>query len=89
MTNTSSLTEYGKRIWSAFSQMLNVVFLLGHPNESISGRSYREPWPTAHKLINKMFWWQKDHCRSAYTNDLKWAQEYLAQDHEAGKDGPR
>ena len=75
-----TLRKYIMGVWSATSQWFNVVLLLGHPNESISGRSYREPWPLAHKLINKLFWWQVDHCKSAYNNDLKWAKEYLAQD---------
>jgi hypothetical protein len=72
--------KYLSGIWSASSQWLNVVVLLGHPNESISGRAHREPWPTAKRIINKMFWWQRDHCKSAYTNDLKWAQAYIEQD---------
>lgn len=78
--------RYAKNIWSATSQWGNVVFLLGHPNESISGRAYRETWALAHKLINKMFWWQVDHCRSAYENDLKWAKQYLAQHEPASVD---
>lgn len=75
-----TMYEYIKRVWSAFSQMLNVVFLFGHPNESISGRSHREPWPRAKRVINWMFWWQKDHCRSAYMTDITWAKAYLDQD---------
>jgi hypothetical protein len=69
--------KYLWRIWSATSQWLNVVFLFGHPNESISGRCYREPWPRAMALINKMFFWQVNHCKSAYNNDLKWAKAYI------------
>ena len=72
--------KYLFSIWSATSQWLNVVFLLGHANESISGRCYREPWPLAMKIVNKVFFWQVDHCKSAYTTDLKWAKEYIDQD---------
>lgn len=64
-------------LWSASSQFFNVLLFLGHPNESISGRSYREPWPLAYKIINRVFFWQKDHCKSAYLNDVKWAEKYL------------
>jgi hypothetical protein len=71
--------KYVKGVWSACSQLLNSVFLFGHPNESISGRSHREGWKVK-KLINLMFFWQKDHCLSAYTNDLKWARSYIEQD---------
>jgi hypothetical protein len=73
-----TLYQYIKNIVSASSQWCNVVFFLGHPNESISGRSYRKSWQ-AKKFINAVFFWQVDHCKSAYTNDLKWAQAYIEQ----------
>jgi hypothetical protein len=65
---------------NACSQTLNVLLLNGHPNESISGRCYREPWPRAMKIINGMFFWQNNHCRGAYRADVQWAREYLAKD---------
>jgi hypothetical protein len=67
------------RVVSASSQWANVVFLLGHSNESISGRSYREGWWTE-KWIDRLFFWQDRHCRRAYFNDLKWANEYIEMD---------
>jgi hypothetical protein len=73
-----TLRKYITSIWSVSSQFVNVLLLLGHPNESISGRAHRESWE-AKKYINKMFFWQVDHCKSAYTNDLKWAQAYIDQ----------
>jgi hypothetical protein len=66
-------------IWSATSQWFNVVLLFGHPNESISGRSHREDW-WLKKLVNAMLFWQVDHCKSAYNNDVKWAKAYIEQD---------
>jgi len=75
-----TLRTYLFSIWSATSQWLNVVLLLGHPNESISGRCYREPWPKLMWLVNKAFFWQVNHCKSAYTTDLKWAKEYIEND---------
>ena len=71
---------YLKHLWNAWSQLLNVALLGGHPNESISGRCHREPWPRTKRVVNTMFYWQKDHCKSAYTNDIKWAKAYLEQD---------
>ena len=65
--------------WSACSQLANVLLLQGHPNESISGRCHREGWRSK-KVINAIFFWQVDHCKSAYTNDLKWAKQYLESD---------
>ncbi len=63
-------------LWSAFSQILNVLILNGHPNESISGRCYRENWSSAESFINKIFFWQSNHCRGAYNNDRDWAEEF-------------
>jgi hypothetical protein len=74
-----TLRKYLTGIWSATSQWFNVVLLLGHPNESISGRSHREDWRLK-KLINAILFWQVDHCKSAYNNDLKWAKTYIEQD---------
>ena len=76
---TRTIYKYPQRIWSATSQWLNVVFLLGHPNESISGRSHRKGWRVK-QFINLMFFWQVDHCKSAYINDLKWSKAYIEQD---------
>jgi hypothetical protein len=74
-----TLRKYLMGIWSATSQWFNVVLLLGHPNESISGRSHREDWRLK-KLVNAILFWQIDHCKSAYMNDLKWAKAYIEQD---------
>ena len=74
------LWNYIARLWSAFSQFLNVLLCNGHPNESISGRCYREPWPFAMRVVNALFFWQKRHCQSAYESDLRWAKYYVAKD---------
>lgn len=76
MTLPVPVKRYLGGLLSAFSQLFNVIFLLGHPNESISGRSYREDWASM-KWINRLFFWQVNHCKSAYTNDLKWSKNYL------------
>tara|TARA_R100001086_G_scaffold16743_2_gene8192 strand:- start:2040 stop:2300 length:261 start_codon:yes stop_codon:yes gene_type:complete len=67
----------GNRIISigdALSQLGNVSFLPRihetTANESISGRAYRQDWKTLQKIINGIFFWQKDHCRMAFYNDL-------------------
>jgi hypothetical protein len=78
-----TLRKYLMGIWSATSQWLNVVLLLGHPNESISGRSYREPWPLAMKIINALHFWQNNHCRGAYNKDLEWAKDYIERKNHA------
>jgi hypothetical protein len=66
------------RLFSATSQWFNVLLLNGQPNESISGRCYRESWITSMMIINKIFFWQNHHCRGAYMKDIEWAKAYLA-----------
>jgi len=74
--------KYLSGIWSASSQWFNVAVLLGHPNESISGRCHGAPWPRTKRVVNALFFWQVDHCKSAYSNDVKWAKAYLEADKE-------
>lgn len=70
------------KIGDATSQWLNAAFFKGHPNESISGRAYRErrPWEL---YINKLFLWLDPdgrHCERSYYNDRIWAEDYLKQE---------
>ena len=59
------------------SQLLNAALFGGHPNESISGRAYRErrPWE---RWINRMLWFDPDHCRVSYENDVRYAGQLLS-----------
>lgn len=74
------MIKYLIRIGDALSQLLNVVLLGGHPNESLSGRAWRTQsvW---HKVIDLVLWFDKDHCRTAYINDLHYAYELINQQH--------
>ena len=65
------------RIGDALSQLCNVIFLNGHPNESMSGRAWRtqSKW---YKVIDTILWFDKDHCKMAYENDLKYAEQLLS-----------
>lgn len=64
------------RIGDALSQLMNVIALNGHPNESISGRAWRtrSVW---YKVIDFILWFDKDHCKTAYLNDLRYAKKLL------------
>lgn len=68
------------KIGDALSQLLNVALFPKHKetdaNESVSGRAYRKQWKLRH-LINKLFFWQEDHCRDAYFNDLERARRLV------------
>ena len=73
-------------VGGAISQ-LAYVFFTGSTNSnlSISGEAYfnrnrsrlRYMW---YKFINLLFFMQKDHCKWAYENDLKFAQWYIDRD---------
>ena len=69
--------DYIANVLSSFSQVANVVLLNGNPNESISGRAYRENWNKTMWIINTCFFWQSNHCRGAYKKDLLWATEFV------------
>lgn len=65
--------SYGKSIFIGIDQLINAI-LGGWPDETLSSASYRmdrdgvRSWPCA--LINKLFFWQKNHCKSAYESEV-------------------
>ena len=66
------------KLGDATSQLINAVVFDGSCNESISGRAYREKkW--YERYINLLLWFDKDHCRVAYENDVSYAAKLLAQ----------
>lgn len=69
--------DYLMRAGSACSQLLNVLLLNGHPNESVSGRCYREGWRTAEALINAIFWFDPEHCLSSHLNERVWCRTIM------------
>lgn len=66
--------QYLRNLLIAIDQWINTLFA-GWPDETLSSRCYRldrdglKHWPK--KLVNGLFFWQKDHCRSSYENELK------------------
>jgi hypothetical protein len=63
------------RVGDSLSQVANVLLFNGHPNESISGRAWRtnSKW---YKVIDSLLWFDKDHCKTAFLNDLKYAKSF-------------
>ena len=62
--------NYIKNIGTAISQLLN-AFIGGNPNMTISARSYCENWTVAEKIINKIFFFDADHCRQSWMRDVE------------------
>lgn len=66
---------YAHKVGLAIDQLINAVFFNGYPDESLSARAYRwdrdgkRSWPR--KVINALFFWMNDHCKSAYSNEKK------------------
>ena len=64
---------YIKAIFIAIDQFLNTLFS-GWPDETLSSRCWRwdrdgvRHWPR--KLIDIIFFWEKDHCKESYESEL-------------------
>ena len=74
------------KIGDALSQLVNTFPPFnGHPNESLSGRAYRtgSKWEG---VIDKVFYRQDRHCKTAYNNDLLYAKKLIEQ-HESRESG--
>jgi hypothetical protein len=67
---------YLMKIGDSFSQLLNVIFLNGSANESLSGRAWRTKsvW---YKVIDFVLWFDKDHCQTAHLNDIRYARDLI------------
>ena len=66
------VAAYAKSVGIAADQLVNAV-LGGRPSETLSVRAYRlgvldgrRGWRRVVWVINKLFWWQKNHCRGTY-----------------------
>ncbi len=72
------------KLFVLMSQLLNVLLLDGSPDETISGRCYRQGvllgdqrWYEWRNRINRVFFWQPDHCRSSHGRDVEFARIIL------------
>lgn len=65
------------RIADATSRLLNVLLFDGMPDESISGRAWREPpsrkWDMLGRIANAIYR-DPDHCRKAHEQSLERAK---------------
>jgi hypothetical protein len=60
---------------AATSRKINDKWFGGTPSESLSGRSYRLRyklnWRIARNLINCLFIWQDDHCKTIHEGEVE------------------
>lgn len=69
------IKQYLINILIAFDQFINVLFL-GQPDETVSSRAWRckdanSFWKFMRKLIDTLFFWQKDHCYYSYVAEIE------------------
>jgi hypothetical protein len=88
---------YLQRAGDSISQLINVLLLNGMPDESVSGRCYRNTtlksppvrrWWIPYYLAEALFWYgdRGDHCRLAFLEDLARAEarsKALSECHES------
>lgn len=72
------------RLLALGSQFLNVVIFNGSPDETVSGRSYRQgvlqgcaKWSRQRQWINKVFFWDEDHCKKSHEQDRRMAEALM------------
>ena len=72
------MRPYLLNIAEALSQLAHVL-LGGNPNITISANAYlkREQRPWVYKAINRVFWWQEDHCRDSWASDIVFARKAM------------
>jgi hypothetical protein len=65
-------------LFIAFDQVVNCCVKIkgdgwGKPDETLSARAYRlrDKSDRAYKYINKVFFWQADHCKEAYDSEIE------------------
>jgi len=68
--------SYIKRILILLTALFNVLILNGSEDHTTSGRvgwkaknTKKQPWLFFEKLINKIFFWDKGHCRNSIEED--------------------
>lgn len=63
------------------SQTVNVWLLFGHHDQTVSARCYvnrhKKGWKFFYYLINMIFFWQDDHCRDSFIQDVLFSEEVI------------
>jgi len=71
------------------SQGINCAVLQGSPDMTVSARCYvyrdKAYWRIAYVVINRVVFWQKDHCKRSFQSDIiyaNWVLDILKQSPE-------
>lgn len=76
--------NYFLRVLLAIDQLLNVAICNGEPDETMSSAVYRMErdgrfWGFMRPVIDRLFWFQPNHCKKAYESELlrlQYAKEF-------------
>lgn len=65
-------------VMRVFSVLLNVLSG-GHSAQTLCGRAYalrhtRKGWAVLNKMLDTIFFWDREHCRGSYVGDIRRAQ---------------
>ena len=69
--------NYLINIATALSQLLNAAVFIGDPNETLSGRCWREDRMWAVCVIDILFFFQQEHCYNSHLADRVFARKIL------------
>jgi hypothetical protein len=76
---------YLGNILTSLSQSVNTIFG-GHPDESLSARAYKNQhvygWNIIKIIADRIFFFEKNHCKNSYLADLERANYILQNNHE-------
>jgi len=69
------IARFGEALFSSVSRLANASLLGGSTHQTISSRAHieaygSERWANAEKWINRLFFWQEDHCRWAWNYEV-------------------
>lgn len=81
MPNLNAHTNWFIRLATCMSQNANALLLGGSPDETISGRAHRMGW-RVEKWIDRLFFWDANHCAKAHQQDRIFAAGILGVDLE-------
>ena len=75
------MKKYLLNLFVLVSQAINVIFLAGHPDQTVSARAfenrYNKVWGVVYTVINKTFYWQSNHCLTSYLEDVARARKMI------------
>ena len=74
--------EVGYFLISLVSRIINATIYGGSMHQTLSARAWIDArtdakWAKRARRINRLFWWQQNHCESAWISEVKRARKTL------------